>query len=145
MKKYYDIIPGASIGPFKLGMTRQEIERVIKQERDRGIRFPLEDVNKSSKAGSPSPGVYIHYDAAGNCCKIEAIFGYAPSPPVFTLAGRIVNGMTDKEAASILCSMGISVSSSYASLSSPAGLRAIKWEASDEHIMSIVVLPKIQT
>jgi tetratricopeptide (TPR) repeat protein len=138
--EYYEIFPGASVGPFRLGMTRQEAQQVIELERARGIRFPLQDASAtSSAAGSPTPGVYLHYDAEGHCCKIDTIFGYVPAPPVFTWAGRIVNGMTDDEAASILQSMEASVQTSYAALASTAGLRAVKWEASDERIMSIVI------
>lgn len=140
--EWYAIIPGASIGPFALGMTRHEIDEVRSLERKRGVRVPLEDASQEGKKqGSPSPGVYVYYDATGKCCKLEAIFGYRPLPPIFTLLGHVVNGMTSQEAARILRSIGAGVESFYASLSSPAGVQTTKWEASDEHIMSVVVTP----
>ena len=50
--------------------------------------------------------------------------------------------MTDREVAAILYSLGVDVGFSYASVYSlSAGLRATKWEASDDHIMSIQVMP----
>ena len=135
MKRHYEIVPGKSVGPFKLGMTRQEIAALRDAERAKGVRFPLADVGDQPVKGGPSPGVYFHYDASGKCCKIDALFGYKISPPVFTLLGHITNGMTGDEAASILGGRA-----SYAAIES-AGARAIKWEASDEHIMCIVVTP----
>jgi hypothetical protein len=130
MIKHNEIIPGESIGPFKLGMTRDEIERLSIRPMKTGGHFP-------------QPGIYVYYDAAGRCNKIEAIFGYKPSPPTFTLLGHIVNGMTDKEMAGILASIATDVRFSYASVYSlSAGLRATKWEASDDHIMSIRVMPR---
>ena len=144
MTTEYEIIPGESIGPFRLGMTRREIGEARDLARRDGVRFPMEDVPQQGlSTGSPNPGVTITYDAEGKCCKLQAVFGYKPKPPVFTLFGHVVNGMTDKTLASILRSAVGDVAFSYASVvSRSAGLEAIKWEASDEHIMCINVTPK---
>ncbi len=149
MAEHYEITPGKSIGPFKLGMTRDQIEAMNihpKQDFDdhSGAYYPLVNIGEDAlqRTRQPAPGVNVHYDASGKCHKITAVFGYKPSLPIFTLYGRTVNGMTDKEVASILGSTVADVSFSYASVYSPsAGLRAIKWEASDDHIMSIQVVP----
>lgn len=149
MAEHYEIVPGQSIGPFELGMTRDRIEALNihpKQDFDdrSGAYYPLTNVGQDTlqKAHHPRPGVNVHYDTSGKCHKLTAIFGYKPFPPVFTLYGRIVNGMTDKELASLLRSVADDVGFSYASVySSSAGLRATKWEASDDHIVSIQVMP----
>jgi len=140
----YAIVPGESVGPFKLGMTRDEIDACRQLARHAGVDFPLVNIGEESREEDfLKPGVYFHYDAAGKCSKIDALFAYKPRPPVFTLLGHVVNGMTDKQAASILRAIASDARFSYASLHSrSAGLRATKWEASDDHIMSIVVMPK---
>lgn len=141
--KPYEIVPGEAIGPFRLGMTRQEIGTVREQERARGIGFPLADPKGLPQQDFPQPGIYFYYDDADRCCKIEALFGYWASPPVFTLLGRVVNGMTARKVAELMRSIATDVKSTYAAKSSAsAGLRAIRWEASDEHIMCLEVMPK---
>jgi hypothetical protein len=144
MTTEYEIVPGESIGPFRLGMTRREIGQARDRARRHGVRFPIEEIPRQGVSGGfPTPGVTVTYDAEDRCCKLQALFGYKPKPPVFTLFGHVVNGMTDKTLASILRSAGFDVKFSYASVvSRSAGLEAIKWEASDEHIMCINVTPK---
>ena len=139
-----EITPGESIGPFRLGMTRREIGEARARAHRDGVRFPMEDVPQQAlSTGSLNPGVTITYDAEDKYCKLQAVFGYKPKPPVFTLFGHVVNGMTDKTLASILRSAGFDIEFSYGSVASrSAGLEAIKWEASDEHIMCINVTPK---
>ncbi len=150
MTKHHEIIPGKSIGPFKLGMTRDQIEELDIRPRKEfedgsGAYYPLVDIDEEAlrKVRYPHPGVSVYYDASGVCHKIDAIFAYDPSPPVFTLYGHIVNGMTDTGVASILQSIASDVKFFYASVYSlSAGLRATKWEASDDHIMAIQVMPR---
>jgi hypothetical protein len=62
---------------------------------------------------------------------------------VFTLCGRVANGITENEVTSILQSMAKDIKSTFGTVhSTSAGIRAIKWENSDPHIMCIVVTPK---
>lgn len=150
MTKYYEIVPGKSIGPLELGMTKEQIEELgISPRRDfedgSGAYYPLVDIDEETlrKAHYPRPGVNVHYDASGVCHRIDAIFAYDLSPPVFTLYGHVVNGLTDRQIASILQSIVSDVEFSYASVkSTSAGLLATKWEASDDHIMAIQIMPR---
>ena len=157
MTEYFEIIPGESIGPFKLGMTREQIEELdIRPRLDLNKEctlYPLVDIDvkeivKEIKTwgGFPYPGVHFSYDTLGTCHELEAIFLYEPSPPVFTLCGHVVNGMTQDEFVTILRSIASDVNGFYGSRHSlSAGIRATKWEASDDHIMAIRVMPKKET
>lgn len=130
MAKRYEIVPGESIGPYRLGMTREEIEALASR--------PL-----APHSGMPRPGVVVLYDDEDRCCKILATFSYDGSPPIFTLFGQMVNGMTDGEFSALLRSARSDVQRSYAAVGSPsAGIRAAKWERTDDHIMSITVMPR---
>lgn len=131
MSARYEIVPGESIGPFRLGMTREEIEA-------------LDTRALAPQGGGPSPGVFVLYDERDRCCKIVATFSYDGSPPIFTLFGQMVNGMTEGRFVALLRTAGCSVQHSYAAAGSPsAGIRAAKWERTDDHIMSISVMPRI--
>jgi hypothetical protein len=153
MTEYFEIIPGESIGPFKLGMTREQIEELdIRPRMDlnkKGTHYPLVDIDvEEIQSGTyfPSPGVTVYYDTSGTCHHLEALFQYEPSPPVFTLCGHVANGMTGSEVVSILRTIASDVKHSYGSVwSLSAGIRATKWEAGDEPIMSIAVMPKKET
>jgi hypothetical protein len=130
MNERYEIVPGESIGPFKLGMTRGEIEALDSR--------PL-----APHKGMPRPGVVVLYDDEDRCCKILATFSTDGSPPVFTLLGQMVNGMTDGQFAALLRTAGADVQHSYAAAGSrSAGILAAKWERTDDHIMSIAVMPR---
>lgn len=155
MTEYFEIIPGESIGPFKLGMTREQIEELdirprMDLKKKSGTHYPLVDIDveeiRSRSYSLPSPGVNVYYYTSGKCHHLEALFQYVPSPPVFTLCGHVANGMTGSEVVSILRSIASDVKSSYGSVYSlSAGIRATKWETGDEPIMSIVVMPKKET
>jgi hypothetical protein len=151
MTEYFEIIPGESIGPFKLGMTREQIEELdIRPRRDfkdgTGAHYPLLDMDEEEIPSGPSPGVNVHYDASGTCHRLQALFAYWPCPPVFTLCGHVTNGMTQDEAVSIFRSMASDVKVVYATVYAPsAGIRATKWERIDDHIMAITVVPKTET
>jgi len=57
MKEYYDIIPGESIGPFRLGMTREDVEKLN--------IHPMELFKDGSGAEFTSVGVKVYYDESG--------------------------------------------------------------------------------
>lgn len=149
MSEHYAIVPGESIGPFRLGMTRDEIEALhvcpskILQD-GATIYFPLVAGDEDSAGWRfPRPGVYVSLDAAGRCVKIEALLSYNRTPPLFTLLGHIVNGMSTDEAVGLFSAISPHVSFFYSGFESPpAGLRAIKWEAGDDHICAIEVRPR---
>ena len=118
MSKEYVIVPGKSIGPFKLGMTRAEISEQ-----------PLRP--NSPSTGFPSPGVSVDYDQDGRCNKLHAVFSYRREPPIFTLFGHVVNGMKESRFRALVGGRG-----TYSGSVAPArGIRAAKWEHSDEHII----------
>jgi hypothetical protein len=154
MTEYFEIIPGESIGPFKLGMTREEIEELDIHPRidlnKECTYYPLADIDveeiKSRTTYFPSPGVEVYYDTSGTCHLLKALFQYWPYPPVFTLCGHVTNGMSGSKVKSILRSIASDVKHSYGSIYSlSAGIRATKWEAGDEPIMCITVMPKEET
>ncbi len=152
MTEYFEIIPGESIGPFKLGMTREQIEELdirprLDLNKERTL-YPLVDIDvkEIKRGGFPNPGVHVSYDTSGTCHELEAIFLYDLSPPVFTLCGHVTNGMSGSKVKSILRSITSDVKHSYGSIYSlSAGIRATKWEAGDEPIMCIEVMPKKET
>ncbi len=155
MTEYFEIIPGESIGPFKLGMTREQIEELDIHPRmdlkKNGTYYPLvdidvEEIQSRTTSSFPSPGVNVYYDTSGTCHHLKAHFQYEPYPPVFTLCGHVTNGMEGSEVVSILRSIASDVEVSYGSIYSlSAGIRATKWEAGDEPIMCIKVMPKKET
>jgi hypothetical protein len=148
MTEYFEIIPGESIGPFKLGMTREQIEELdirprLDLNKERTV-YPLVDIDvkEIKRGGFPNPGVHVYYDTSGTCHELEAIFLYDLSPPVFTLCGYVTNGMLGCEVNSILRSIASDVDEAWI-YSPSAGIRAGKWELGiDEPIMSITVMPK---
>jgi hypothetical protein len=148
----HEIVPGRSIGPFRLGMTREEVEELdIGPGRElddgSGTHYPLVEVDESAPqeaSGYPEPGVQVHYGPTGRCHRLQAIF-HRPDAPLFSLQGRLVNGMTGTELLALLHSLASDAQVVYASIESrEAGLVATKWEASDERIMSIAVVPALR-
>ncbi len=66
----FSIVPGESIGPFKLGMTRQQSEDLEIRPRvdladKTATHFPLVGVHDETcpleTVGHPHPGVDVHY------------------------------------------------------------------------------------
>jgi hypothetical protein len=150
MTEYLAIVPGESIGPFTLGMSRAQIEALDvwpRLELEGSTHYPMADLPEQTLRGKayvqPQPGINVTYDASGFCNRLEAILPYRVTPPVFTLCGRVANGMTAREAASVLAAIASDVKRVYGAIHSlAAGIRATRWEAGDEQIMSIIVLPR---
>lgn len=149
MSEKHEVVPGESIGPFRLGMTREEIEGLgiepMEYSEDRCEHcFPLRRLDSHQIASEGRTGVTIEYDASGRSCRLTATFGYSPSKaPVFTLLGHVVNGMTDSTVGKLLRSIASDVEYGYGTVSSAsAGLTAVKWEAIDDQIMCVRILPK---
>jgi hypothetical protein len=146
----YEIVPGRSIGPFELGMTRQQIEegltvRPMRRFSQGSAFFPLIEVSEAELArwhDYPLCGVTVSYDVSGRCCKLNAVFSWSVEPPIFTLLGQVVNGMSLETTMTLLRTIASDVRGGYGSVDSDAaGVGANVHEASDEKIMSVTVRP----
>ena len=133
MTERYEIVPGKSIGPFKLGMTRAEIEAL-------NIR-PMEVFQDEAGAAFAAQGVNVKYDDSGTCRQIKAcVFGSGTAGIEFSLAGRCVNGIAEREAQELFGCISSDIRYFYGGFALPsAGLKALKWEAGDEFIFAILV------
>ena len=133
MKECYEIKPGESIGPFKLGMRREEIEEL-------NIR-PMETVGDGAGAIFTSIGVLVYYDESGKCEKLEARVG-GENVAKYVLAGRIVNNLSDGDAWELFRAISPDTTYSYGRFFLlSVGLFAAKWEASDDCLYAIFVVP----
>jgi hypothetical protein len=139
MEECYEITPGESIGPFRLGMTREVTE---------GLNIlPMETGEDGSVAIFRSVGVSVFYDVSGKCEKIEArVWGGFLSPGEHVvkclLGGRIVNDLSERDACELFKSISPDIKYGYASFELPSvGLGALKWEASDDFLYAIYVVP----
>ncbi len=136
MEKSYNIIPGESIGPFRLGMRREDIEELN--------IHPMEMDEDGSGATFRSVCISVRFDESGRCCRIGARLHYWPGAcdgkMSFNLAGRIVNN-TEQEVIELARSISPHMKVSYGVLEWPsAGLKAVKWEAGDDFFEEIAVL-----
>jgi hypothetical protein len=147
----YEIIPGRSIGPFELGMTREQIEegskvRPMLRLKQGSSFFPLIDVSEAELASlgdSTHPGVIVSYDASGHCCRIVSVFSWSVEPPIFTLLGQLVNGMSLRASFSLLRTIASDARWVYGGVeSASAGVSAGVYEASDETIMNVIITPR---
>lgn len=131
----YRIIPGESIGPFRLGMARAEIENL-------NIR-PMDIFQDGSGAAFVSVGIKVRFDESNRCKQIEAcVFNLGKCAVMFTLAGRMVNNVSEQGAREIFLSISPDLRGFYGGFAIPqAGLKAVKWEHADDFIYTIVVEP----
>jgi hypothetical protein len=150
----YEIVPGRSIGPFELGMTKERIEkgltvRPMRRLENGSAFFPLIEVSEVELArwdSYPLVGVTVSYDASGRCCKIDAVFSWFVEPPIFTMLGQLVNGMSYKASIALLQTIASDVSWVYGSVrSDSAGVSAGLFEATDQHIMNVTITPPKKT
>lgn len=133
MKHTLEIVPGKSIGPFRLGMTLQEIEEALRSLspdaptlEDLGIRtdFPKEDTPDNQK----------------RCNRLE--IRVVNNDHTLLLHGQPVNDISNSDADSLFSSISPDVRRSYACLSlEEAGIEAIRWEHSDDWIYCFFVIP----
>ena len=135
MARRYEIVPGQSIGPFRLGITREEIEAL-------NIR-PMTPFESGDGADFPDLGIWVRYDESGRCREVQArIFGSGTA--TFVLAGQVVNDMWANQVLALFGSISPNLKRGYGTLSLPAaGLSAVKWEASDEMMFAISVEPPV--
>jgi hypothetical protein len=133
MNERYEIIPGTSIGPFRLGMRRDEIAAL-------NVR-PMEPHHDHLGAEYADVGVNLRYDESGRCRHLEArVMGSGTA--TFLLAGRVVNGVSAREADEILHSLSPDVTYSYGCIDlDPMGISAVRWERTDDDIYCFMVDP----
>lgn len=133
MEELYEILPGESVGPFRLGMSREDVE---------GLNIlPMETFKDGLGAEFTAIGVKVYYDESGRCTRIEArVFGEGMAG--FVLAGRSVNNISEKDAEKIFRSISPEIRPVPGGFDLPAaGLRTFKWEDSDDFLYSILVKP----
>lgn len=135
----FAIRPGASIGPFHLGMTVAEA-----QEAAVTLAVPT-----SAFVTAPEPvaldalGLVLRFDLQGKCQEIEArIFDASQEHPIFTLRGQEVNNLSEPDAEALFRTLSRTIEFGYGTMDVPEiGLHAVKWEATDDFIFAISVRP----
>lgn len=136
----YEVLPGRSIGPVRLGMTRAEVEGLglgPRLEDERFIHFPVPV--SGGRWDWSSVGLRAYFEG-GACGRIEAWLSVNQSN--FRLSGRVLDGMDAAEFAALLDSLGGTVEPSSASVAAPSlGIRAAKWESADSFIGNVEVFP----
>jgi len=91
----FEIRPGEAIGPFALGMTRDEAREVARREFKAEAR--AWDSTAPERADfMPDLGIVVSYDANGRCVDVEAQFGCAfGNKSTFLFFGNELNWMKD--------------------------------------------------
>jgi hypothetical protein len=133
VKHTLEIVPGKSIGPFRLGMTMQEIEEALRSLSSEPLTLDdLGVIASFPKEEAP--------DGQKHCNQLEIrVF---KNDHTVLLLGQPVNGISNTEAADLLSSISPNVRHSYACLSvTEAGIEAIRWEHSDASIYCFFVIP----
>lgn len=133
MKCTLEITPGKSVGPFRLGMTEEDIE--------------VARLSLSPDAPTlESLGVIASFpeedlaDGSRRCNRLE--IRVVGNDHTLLLRGQPVNDISNADAACLLASISPHVRRSYACLSlEEAGIEAIRWEHSDEGIYCFFVIP----
>lgn len=118
-KDTYEIVPGESIGPHQLGMTRAEV------------------------AATSCPGMELlpKYDEDERCCKVEVIV--QTQKPTYVLCGHIMNWTREEIAMEVFETLTSRIDRSYGTLEMPAiGLATCKWEHSDLMFYTMSAVPK---
>jgi hypothetical protein len=133
VKYTLEIVPGKAIGPFRLGMTQQEIDEAL---RSLSLDAPtLEDLGAiASFPKEETP------DDQKRCNRLE--IRVVNNDHTLRLLGQPVNDISNSDADCLLSSISPDVRRSYACLSlEEAGIEAIRWEHSDDWIYCFFVIP----
>jgi hypothetical protein len=133
MKCTLEITPGKSIGPFRLGMTDQDIEVARRSlSPDAPTLEDLGVIASFPKENSP--------DGKKRCNRLE--IRVVGNDHTLLLLGQPVNDISNADAARLLALISPHVRRSYACFSlEEAGIEAIRWEHSDEGIYCFFVIP----
>ena len=93
----FDVRPGEAIGPFALGMTREEL-RALGSRSFGGEARAWDSVHPEREDFFPDLGIVVSYDASGRCCEVEVQYGYAFGDKCgVMLLGQRINWMRDDE------------------------------------------------
>jgi hypothetical protein len=133
MKCTLEIVPGQSIGPFRLGMTMQEIEEALRSLSPEALT--LDDLGVIATIPDEQTP-----DGENRCNKLEIrVFN---NDHTVLLLGQSMNNISNSDAARLLSTISPDVRHSYACLSvTEAGIEAIRWEHSDASIYCFFVIP----
>ena len=132
-----EIIPGESIGPFRLGMTSTELDEAI---RSLGADVPitLDDLGIVAWSRGDDGG-WINTNDAGSCVRLG--IRVCSNDHEILLKGQRVNDIGNDEAIQLFESFAGKVSHSYGGFdAAKAGIDAVRWENSDPWIDSIFVM-----
>jgi hypothetical protein len=154
MAASYEILPGERIGPFRLGMTREQVRDIA--QRDLGT--PWRDI-ETSKFGLAAEcdrdeigdtGLSVDYDKNGRANRVWACWGPARSTfdttdSTFVLFGNRINGLEGKEVIQLSKDYWSDVENGHFSIDVPsAGLSFTYWEnATDGEVCAVTVLPPV--
>jgi hypothetical protein len=138
MKFTIEIVPGKSIGPFRLGMTWPEIEEAL---RSISTDTPLTlDVLGIVAWTSDGRGGWKMPEASERCEQL-GIRVYNNEHPIL-LIGQLVNNISNENAIRLFESFAGTMVHSYGGFdAAQAGIDAVRWENSDPWIDSIFVMP----
>lgn len=137
MKITFEIVPGESIGPFRLGMTASEIQTAIRTLSD------------DPSVNLESLGIVAWHNAINGMAAVNetdrcdrlGIRVYNNEHSV-VLKGQPVNNISNADAKSLFALIAGELQHSYGGFGSESkGIDAVRWENSDPWIDSIFVMP----
>lgn len=142
MKLTIEIVPGKSIGPFRLGMTSSEIEESLRSlATEESLNLDTLGIvawSSDGRGGWKSP-------EGSECCERLGIRVYNNDHLVL-LMGKPVNNISNEDAIVLFQSFAGAISHSYGGFDAPqAGIDAVRWENSDPWIDSFFVMPPVET
>ena len=136
----YEVVPGRSIGPVRLGMTRADVGALdlgwrISEPESLSVPF----VRPGDAWGHQEPGLRVGFEA-GVCNHLAAVLPMEAGFPRFELSGRPLNGIESEKLVDLLRAMGGLPEQSYGGVSArDLGVEASKWEASDSFFTAVRV------
>lgn len=136
MKLTFEIVPGESIGPFRLGTTASEIQAAIRTLSD------------DPSVNLESFGIVAWHNAVNGMAAVsetdrcDRLGVRVYNEHSVVLKGQPVNNISNEEAKSLLGLIAGELQHSYGGFGSESkGIDAVRWENSDPWIDSIFVMP----
>lgn len=137
MKLTIEIVPGQSIGPFRLGMTAPEIEEAL---RSLSPESPVTLEALGVVAWSSDSRGWTSVEGSSRCEQL-GIRVYNNDHAIL-LMGQPVNNISNEDAIRLFESFAGKLSHFYGGFDAEeAGIKAVRWEDSDPWIDSIFVMP----
>jgi len=132
-----EIVPGQSIGPFRLGMTSHEIKDVL-QTLSPETPLTLEDLGITASCISPS-GDWKNLGPCERCEQLE--IRVSNNEHSIIVHGQRVNDIDKQDALRLFESFSVEVERFYSGCQAKdVGIGALRWEPADECIYSIFVM-----